>query len=102
MSLQATATIIPENEKTRIEVSLLNSTSEIALMIRLKIIDPVTGMRILPAFWSDNYFSMVPGEAQSVSIILENSLSTDIAIVVDGWNVASRIVKISNTIKQPK
>jgi len=84
------------NGKNAIEISLENPSPGMALMIRLKILDTKTGERILPAFWSDNYFSLVPGETRSVVITLENEPKDEPLIVVEGWNIASQNVKILN------
>ena len=65
-------------------------------MIRLKIVDTKTGERILPAFWSDNYFSLVPGETRSVVITPENEPKNEPLVVVEGWNIAPQNVKILN------
>jgi hypothetical protein len=96
VKLGATAEKTFINGKTRLEVSLLNSTTNIAVMIRLKILDPETGERILPAFWSANYFSLVPGETQSVSIMFENNTSANPTLAIEGWNVASQTVKMKS------
>jgi hypothetical protein len=82
--------------KNRIEIILDNPTQAMALMIRLKILDPITGKRILPAFWTDNYFSMVPGETRSVVITLEDELLNEPVIVAEGWNIETQKVKMIN------
>jgi len=82
--------------KNAIEISLENPSPGMALMIRLKILDSKTGERILPAFWSDNYFSLVPGEMLSVTITLENEPENEPVIVVEGWNIAPQNIKILN------
>ncbi len=53
-----------------------------------------SGERVLPAFYSDNYVSLVPGESKTITIDSADSdfhgpdsKSQDALIVVDGWNV---------------
>jgi len=82
--------------KNAIEINLQNPSPGMALMIRLKIVNPKTGERILPAFWSDNYFSLVPGEKRSVILTLENEPENEPVIVVEGWNITPQNVKIIN------
>jgi hypothetical protein len=82
--------------KNAIEISLENPSPGMAVMIRLKIVDTKTGERILPAFWSDNYFSLVPGESRSVVITIENVPKNEPLIVVEGWNITPQNVKILN------
>jgi hypothetical protein len=37
-------------------------------MIRLKLYGKKTGERILPAFYSDNYIALMPGEEKEITI----------------------------------
>jgi hypothetical protein len=96
VKLEVTAEKTFMKGKTRVEISLLNPTTQMAVMVRLKIADAETGERMLPAFWSDNYFSMVPGEKQSVTITLENNTSANPILAIEGWNVAPQTVKIKS------
>ena len=49
-----------------------------------------TGERILPAYYSDNYVSLLPNETKTITIeAAENDFhGEDALIVVDGWNVS--------------
>ncbi len=96
VKLKTTAKKSISKGKNAIEISLENPSPGMALMIRLKILDIKTGERILPAFWSDNYFSLVPGEKRSVIITPENELINEPMIVVEGWNIAPQNIKILN------
>jgi hypothetical protein len=96
VKLKTSAKMSISKGKNAIEISLENPSPGMALMIRLKILDTKTGERMLPAFWSDNYFSLVPGETRSVVITLENEPKKEPLIVVEGWNIAPQNVKILN------
>ncbi|MFH0757968.1 MAG: glycosyl hydrolase [Bacteroidota bacterium] len=50
------------------KVTLSNTGDNLALMTRLKLVDPVSGLEILPSYWSDNYISMLPGEKKSIQV----------------------------------
>ncbi|GHU76938.1 hypothetical protein FACS189414_3560 [Bacteroidia bacterium] len=50
--------------------TLKNDTKVPALMIRLNTLGGKDGERILPVFYSDNYFSLLPGEEKVVTIKL--------------------------------
>ncbi len=69
---------------------LKNSSSQPALMIRLKAVRAKSGDRILPAIFSDNYVSLMPGEQRSIQTQLENADTRGEAprIAVEGFNVA--------------
>jgi hypothetical protein len=47
--------------------TVTNSGTSIAFFIRLKVVDQDSN-RILPVYYSDNYFSLLPGEAKTVSL----------------------------------
>jgi hypothetical protein len=45
-----------------------NTGASPALMVRVKAVREKTGDRILPAVYSDNYIALMPGEAQTIAI----------------------------------
>ncbi len=68
-------------------VELENTSDAVALMLNLKLAG-AGGKAILPAYYSDNYFSIMPGESKTVRIVydsLENS--TGLKVNVSGWNI---------------
>jgi beta-mannosidase len=69
------------------DVTVRNATDAIALMTHLQLRKP-NGDRVLPVFYSDNYFTLVPGESRTLTI---QAASHDVAdgaqISVDGYNV---------------
>ena len=48
------------------QVTVSNPTDKVAFMIRLKAKDQ-NGQLICPAYWSDNYFSLAPGDSRTVT-----------------------------------
>ncbi len=59
-------------------------------MVRLTAVREKTGDSILPALYSDNYISLMPGEQRSIRIEIENAdtRGENPRIVVDGFNVS--------------
>jgi hypothetical protein len=49
-------------------VTLENRSSVPAVMIRLNVVGKKDGEQILPMFYGDNYFSLMPGEKKTVSL----------------------------------
>ena len=49
---------------------LKNEARTPALMLRLKVAGEKSGRMLLPVFYSDNYFSLLPGEVKEVDIRL--------------------------------
>lgn len=50
------------------EVTVENRSSTPALMVRLNIVGDKDGKQILPIFYSDNYFALLPGESKVIRI----------------------------------
>ena len=72
-------------------VELENTGSVPALMLRLKGVDPSTGDMALPAIWSDNYFSLMPGESRTVSLeIRQAEHPGGVTVEVSGFNLKRR------------
>lgn len=67
-------------------VTLKNPSDALAFMIRVKLADPKTEKPIRPSFYTDNFFSLLPGEEKTVEIeSYEPVPSAD--VVIDAWNV---------------
>ena len=71
-------------------VSVSNPGKETAFFIRLKMIDGKSGQLALPIFFSDNYFTLLPGESREISIdfklLPENFKPEDLQLCLEGWN----------------
>ena len=84
------------NDK-RILVSLTNDRGNaVAFFNRIALINVQTGQRVLPAFFSDNYLSVLPGEGKTV--ILDFPGKEDLKkmkIQVYGWNVEEQLAAIN-------
>jgi len=68
----------------KIQVKCENSGKYIAFGVEM-ILNDANGNQILPVFWDDNYFSLLPGEQRTITV----SYSTDVnseQIQVKGWN----------------
>ena len=54
------------------------------------------GARVLPAYYSDNYVSLLPGERRVVTIRTEVGAARADRIAVRGWNVAPDEIRIGD------
>jgi hypothetical protein len=71
-----------------VTLRLENTSTSPVLMAKATVIDSATGQRILPAYFSDNYVSLLPGESKVVRIEIPASAQTgEIALNLRGWNV---------------
>jgi hypothetical protein len=68
-------------------VTLRNSGSTVALMNKLTLVDSASGERILPAYYSDNYVSLLPGETREIDIEYPASTGANPGVTLRGWNL---------------
>ncbi|MFZ1743598.1 MAG: glycoside hydrolase family 2 protein [Pontixanthobacter sp.] len=80
--------------ESQTDVVLTNNSSSPALMIKLSLLDD-TGARILPAYWSDNYISLLPGESRTVTIRSPKAGQQPSSVKVDGWNIEVTTIEIT-------
>ena len=87
----------------RLEVRLKNMSAVAALNTKLVATNTTDGSEILPAFYSDNYISLLPGEERTVTVDMPN-VKVDHALLlkIRGWNVVQTSVDVGPlTIKRP-
>src|SRR6266852_1906049 len=82
-----------------ITVTAKNPSSSIAFMAHLRLTSGPGGDDVVPIFWSDNYFSLLPGEERVVTASYDASGLDGKAgvLVVDGYNVVSNTVQLAST-----
>ena len=80
---------------SKIEVTVsISKENPIAFFNRLSLLNEATNQRILPVFYSENYFSVLPGQKQKVIIEYTPSASEKRVIEIYGWNVDRQLVEI--------
>jgi hypothetical protein len=72
-------------------VSLRNTTDRIAFFIHAALLNGETGEEVLPVWWDDNYFSLVPGETREICARHASEDMQGVTPVLDvgGWNILS-------------
>ena len=79
----------------KIEVTIGNAKENpIAFFIRLSLVNGTTKQRILPAFYSDNYISILPGEKKTITIDYTPAANEKAEVEIYGWNVDKRVIEI--------
>ncbi|MDR0865502.1 MAG: discoidin domain-containing protein [Candidatus Symbiothrix sp.] len=78
-----------QDSTQNIQVRISNPTDDIALMIRIKVLKNVSDERVLPVFYSDNYFSLLPHESKIVTLEFDSKQVGDeqAKVMVEGWNI---------------
>lgn len=87
-TLDIKATMVEPGEML---VELINKTGGIVFFNRISILHPQTKERILPAFYSDNYITILPFERKFVSIEWNDKSLTPL-VNIEGWNLTSKTV----------
>jgi Glycosyl hydrolase 2 galactose-binding domain-like/Exo-beta-D-glucosaminidase Ig-fold domain/NedA-like, galactose-binding domain/Glycosyl hydrolases family 2 len=74
---------------------LENISKAPALMVRLTVVREQSGDRILPALYSDNYVSLMPGEKREIHTEIQNADTRGETprMVVDGFNVGEIVYR---------
>jgi len=86
--LQATVVRQDANGMSNITVTLLNETTNIALMAHVQLRLQTSGERVLPVYYDNNYVSLAPNESATINIQanLSDLQGDDALVVLDGWN----------------
>lgn len=76
-----------QNENDYTAMVELKTDSNISFFNRIKVFDKVSGKRILPVHYSDNYITLMPNDSEIINIQFHSTLPKEqIEIRVDGWN----------------
>jgi exo-1,4-beta-D-glucosaminidase len=77
-------------------VDLENRSSSLAFGINPKIIKGVSRDLVLPIYWQDNYFALLPGAKRQVKaeFDVKDLAAEEPSLVIDGWNVKTEETKI--------
>jgi hypothetical protein len=77
--------------------TISNPNNETAFFIRLKITDPENKL-VLPVFFTDNYFTLLPGDEKKVELdlTLSNFSANRVGfkLIVEGWNILPEEIKL--------
>jgi hypothetical protein len=94
VSLSISATEKRTGDQRNLLATVANLSHTVAPMVRLMVVDQSSGRRILPVFYGDNYFALLPGETKDVGIeIDENDLRNKQPLLeCEGWNISHTTV----------
>jgi len=89
VKLQASESVAVKGENTVVNVKVKNPSSHLAFMVYLDLKKGKTSESVVPVFWDENYFTLLPGEERTVSVSCHTS---DLGgqkgrVVVAGWNI---------------
>jgi len=88
--LDLTASALQETGKGIITVKVKNPSSSVAFQVHFRATKGKDGDDIVPIFWDDNYFSLLPGEEKTLSATydLADAEGKTPVLELDGYNIA--------------
>ncbi len=89
VKLITSETEIVNGDSTIENIKVKNQTSHLAFMVYLDLKKEKSNESVVPVFWKENYFSLLPGEERTIPVWCHTSdLDGQKAkVVVGGWNV---------------
>jgi hypothetical protein len=97
-SLSVTAKSTRAGDDIHLQVDLRNTGTVVSLENKLTLTNASDGSRILPAYYSDNYVSLLPGESREIDITYPVKSANGAAqLGLRGWNLASQNVQIASS-----
>jgi exo-1,4-beta-D-glucosaminidase len=97
IKLEMTSSAQEENGKGIVTVQLKNPTTSVAFQVHLRLTKGKDGDDLVPIFWDDNYFSLLPGEDKSVSATYDSSDAggKPPVLELDGFNITPATANLS-------
>jgi hypothetical protein len=94
-SIAATAKSTRTGETIRVRVELRNTGTAASLANKLTLLNAADGSRILPAYYTDNYVSLLPGESREIEIEYPaKSANGPAQVALRGWNLTKQVVPV--------
>ena len=90
VDIDVSCTLKREGDACTVYVDLKNSSPFLAFAINPKIKNLRSGL-ILPVYWEDNYFSLLPGESRRLYAKFEEK--GEPLLILDGWNIKTVILR---------
>lgn len=89
VQVNVTSHFYQRGDTTFAKVTVKNPTPHLAFMIHLHFRKKKSGESVVPIFWDDNYFSLLPGEERTITVYChtEDLEGQQPKITVGGWNI---------------
>jgi exo-1,4-beta-D-glucosaminidase len=89
-TVNASMSVSDAGDETAARVTVENTGSDLAFLVRLRLLKGKDGAEVLPVFFDDNYISLLPGEKREITVHVRNSDlgAAKPVLAVDGFNVA--------------
>lgn len=91
------ARLTQHGQKQVARVTVQNPSPHLAFMVHLRVANS-GNQDVVPIFWDDNYFSLLPGEKREITARFDAATLKDkhATLTVDGWNVIASATKLAS------
>jgi hypothetical protein len=94
-TIEASAKKMFDSNTNEYTVTLKNTGKTIAFMVSLKVCGKESYQEILPSYWSDNYFSLLPGENREIQLHF-NPGNEDFQLWMESWKGKALKIDLKN------
>jgi hypothetical protein len=92
--IKTTVRTAVDGDEERVKVVLENAGNTAAIELKLTLLEADGKTRVLPAYYSDNYVSLLPGETKEIVVECPKAAATGgVSVGFRGWNLEQRVVK---------
>jgi hypothetical protein len=93
--LKSSASTSTAGDTVKVTVQLTNPAAVASLENKLTLIDARDKARILPAYYSDNYISLLPGESRTIEVEYPAGATRRPAeLTLRGWNAVPQVIAV--------
>jgi len=96
VTLEITTSVDRDGSRGYGAVKVKNPSNSVAFQIHLRVTKGHGGDDLVPIFWDDNYFSLLPGEERTVTAYaeIEDLGGTSPVLEVEGYNIAPATIDL--------
>jgi len=87
-TVTANTSLEGQGEETTANITLTNSGTVPAVETKLTVMN-ADGTQVLPAYFSDNYVTLLPGETRVIEIRFPSAKADKPTVAIRGWNVTA-------------
>ncbi|MCB0471992.1 MAG: glycosyl hydrolase, partial [Flavobacteriaceae bacterium] len=87
-------TSVRQLSQNKIELTIANKNQAISFFNRISLIEKMSKERVLPAFYSDNYISILPGGEKKIIVEYEQINKHELGLEISGWNTAHQYIDL--------
>ena len=84
-----------KQENGKVIFVVFNSAKSPAIGLKFNLRESISGKIILPANFSDGYFTLLPGEKKQLVAEWNNSEQKNQEVIVEGYNLKSQLLFVN-------